>query len=88
MWTVTLVKFRHRPSKPDTDAFAKHLKSWASKGVKLHMVFYTLGRYDAVFIGEGPGEKSAMRFTKGLPEVAATETLVAVQCEETIKWLG
>jgi uncharacterized protein with GYD domain len=87
MWTVTLVKFRHRPTKSDTEAFAQHLKSWASKGVKLHMAFYTLGRYDAVFIGEGPDEKSSMQFTMGLPDVAATETLVGVQREEAIKWL-
>jgi len=87
MWTISLVKFRRRPTKADTEAFAKLVKAWASKGVKMHMAFYTLGRYDAVFVGEGPDEKTVMQFSMALPDVAATETLVAVQREEAIKWL-
>ena len=87
MWTVTLVKFRHRPTKADLDGFSKNVGKFSAKGIKIHMSFWTIGRYDAVLVGEAPDEKTAMQFIVGLPDVAATETLVAVQRDEAIKWV-
>ena len=90
MWFVTLVKFKHQPTKADTDKmtayWAEGEKKW---GVKRHMGFYTLGRYDAVFVSEAPDEKTAMKFALWSPnaENVATETLVAVDRNEAVSWL-
>jgi len=58
-------------------------------GVKVHSNFWTLGRYDAVWITEAPDEKTAMKVTMWSPLVnnVATETLVAVSRDEAVSWL-
>jgi len=53
--------------------------------VKVHNVFYTLGRFDLVIIHEAPSEKEAMACGLFFGEKAATETLVAIPREEAMK---
>jgi uncharacterized protein with GYD domain len=89
MWFITLVKFRHRPSKEDADNVTKYwseAEKW-HPGFKVHNSFWTLGRYDVVNIIEASDEKTVMRVLMWTPVEAATETMVAVAREEAIKWL-
>ena len=88
MWFITLVKFRRKPTKADTDSMNSYWAEAEKWGVKRHMGFWTLGRYDAVFITEAPDEKTAMRFTLASPtDLGATETLVAISRDEAVSWL-
>jgi len=89
MWFITLVKFRRQPTKADTEAMNKRWAEAAKWGIKRHEAYWTLGRYDAVFVTEAPDEKTAMRFAieasgSGL---AASETMVAVSRDEAVSWL-
>jgi len=88
MWFITLVKFRRKPTKHDTDAMGAYWADAEKMGVKLHNVFWTLGRFDVVSITEAPDEKTQMKFALNAPtDLGATETLVAVSREEAIKLL-
>lgn len=89
MWFITLVKFRRRPSKEDAEAINKRYSEAASWGVKRAHAWWTLGRYDAVIVSEAPDEKTAMKFAIWAgSDLAATETMVAVDREEAVKMLG
>ena len=89
MWFITLVKFRRKPTKADTEAMSKYWADAGKMGVKLHQVFWTLGRFDVVSITEAPDEKTSMKFSLNAPsDLGSTETLVAVSREEAIKFLG
>lgn len=88
MWFITLVKFRRKPTKHDTDAMGAYWAGAEKMGVKLHNVFWTLGRFDVVSITEAPDEKTQMKFSLNTPtDLGATETLVAVSRDEAIKML-
>ncbi len=87
MWFITLVRFRRKPTKKDTEDQDKRIADAAKWGVKVHNAFWTLGHYDAVWITEAPDEKTAMRVGLGGLDVASTRTLVAVSRAEAIKWL-
>ncbi len=88
MWFIALVKFRRTPTKADAAATNQRLKDWASKGVKVHEAFYTLGRYDQVWITEAPDEKTALQWALTTPaDLAVTETMVAVSRDEVSNWL-
>jgi len=52
---------------------------------KIISIHWTLGRYDAVVITEGPDEKTAMRSILRWGDLLSTETLVAVTREEAMK---
>jgi len=90
MWFITLVKFRRPPTKDSlskTQAFFQEAtQKW---GVKIHSTFWTLGRYDAVWITEAPDEKTAMKVALWNPvgENIATETMVAVSRDEAASWV-
>jgi uncharacterized protein with GYD domain len=88
MWYITMVKFRRSPTKADAAATNQRLKDWASKGIKIHEAFYTLGRYDQVWIGEAPDEKTLTQFALSTPaDLAVTETMIAVSRDEATNWL-
>ncbi len=89
MWFVTLVKWRRKPTKHDTEAMTAYWADAGKMGMKLHHAFWTLGRFDYVSITEGPDEKTAMKFALNAPtDLGATETLVAVSRDEAIKFLN
>jgi uncharacterized protein with GYD domain len=89
VWFVTLIKFRRKPAKSDTDKMSAYWAEGAKWGIKLHHGFWTLGRFDAVFITEAPDEKTHMKFQLNAPsDLGATETLVAVSRDEAIKLIS
>jgi uncharacterized protein with GYD domain len=76
---VSLYKFRRKLTKADIDNANR-----VFSGVKVHGVWWTLGRFDAVRVFEARDEKEAMKLNLAL-EGASSETLVAVDRAEAVK---
>ena len=87
MWFIRLVKLKNPPSKEVNDWVMAKRAEAEKWGVKFHMTFQTLGKYDAVAIFEAPDEKVAMRLSMLLAPQAKATTLVAVSNEEAAKWV-
>ena len=85
MITVTLAKFRRRPS---SDELQRPRKVVEGAGGKILSAYWTFGRFDAVFTCEWPDEKAAMKAISQLLDVASSETMVAIPREEAIKLAG
>lgn len=83
---ILLARFRRRLTKEDTDRSDEIIK--ANPEVKVQSVYWTLGRYDGVLIGEAPDEKTWMKFAAQFGDYVATETLVAVPREEALELTG
>ena len=81
---IILTKLRGKMTKELTDKVAKVMKE-QPMGVKIHSIYWTLGRYDVVFITEAPDEKAAMAVLLQFGDDVATETLIAVPREEALK---
>jgi uncharacterized protein with GYD domain len=81
---ITLAKLRGATD----EAFSKKTEQFMKNppaGVKIHNVFYTLGRYDIVIYYEAPSEKEALISGMNFADKAATETLLAIPLEEARK---
>lgn len=87
MYFIILAKFRDRPTKESLAKINAIMKKSVEQGAKYHGVYWTLGRYDAVVVAEGPNEKSAMKTLLEESELVSTETLVAIPREEAVKLL-
>ena len=68
----------------DGDKLAKQL---SKEGIKILGQYWTLGRYDSVWIFEAPNEKTAMKLGVAVSEAVKTETLVAVTREDALELL-
>ena len=84
---INLGKFRKKPEKETAGDTAKMLEEFKKKGIKVLNWYWTLGRYDTVFIFEAASEKEAMKLATDISEWVATETLVAIPRQEAIKLL-
>jgi uncharacterized protein with GYD domain len=87
---IVLSKFRKKPTKEVTAATDKLVSGLQKQGVKLVGSYWTLGRYDSVFIFDGPDEgavQRAMKTAMAISENVATETLTALKREEAMKLL-
>jgi uncharacterized protein with GYD domain len=85
MITITLARFRRRPTQ---DEIQRTPKTIEAGGGKILSSYWTFGRYDAVLTVEWPDEKAAMGTLSKLLDVAASETLVAIPRQEAIKLAG
>jgi uncharacterized protein with GYD domain len=83
MMFVTLGRLRTKPSKEFLEMADKTMKN-PPPGVKIHNVFWTLGRYDIVIVHEAPNEKEAMKMGMQFTDYIACETLVAITREEAL----
>ena len=81
---VNLGKFRKKPDKAGADDTVKMIEELKNKGIKVLNWYWTLGRYDTVFIFEAANEKEAMKMSVDISEWVATETLVAIPRQEAI----
>jgi len=86
MQFIVLAKMRHGISKESAERTSKTLKE-PPPGVKIHSVYWTLGRYDAVLLVETVDEKALMAFLLPFGDDASTETLIAVPQEEALTLL-
>ena len=57
------------------------------EGVKIIGTYWTLGKYDAVWIYEAPNEKVAVKLGIDAGEAMQTQTLVAIPRDEAMKLL-
>ena len=81
---INLGKMRKKPVKEEVGSTAKMMADFKKKGIKVLGWYWTLGRYDTVFIFEAANEKEAMKLSTDISEWVATETLVAIPREEAI----
>lgn len=82
---ISLIKFRKK-AKEVVETGNKVLQN-LPPGVKIIGTYWTLGRYDSVWIFEAPSEKEAIKLGIAVGEVARSQTLVAVSREEALKLL-
>lgn len=66
------------------EANQKAMKS-PPPGIKIHNVFWTLGKYDFVIIYEAPSEKEAMKMGVAWAKWVESQTLTAIPQEEAQK---
>jgi uncharacterized protein with GYD domain len=84
---VNLGKFRKKPDKTTAGDATKLMEEFKKKGKNVLNWYWTLGRYDTVFIFEAATEKDAMKLSVDISEWVATETLVAIQRQEAVNLL-
>ena len=86
MYFITLAKLRG----PMDEAFSKKTEQFMKNppaGIKIHNVFYTIGRSDIAIIYEAPSANEALITGMTFVDKAATETMVAIPLEEAKKIL-
>jgi len=82
---IALIKFRKKAK--DVAEFGKQLMQNLPEGVKMISSYWTLGRYDAVWVYEAPNELTALQLGIKAGDLMQTETLVAISRDEAIKLL-
>jgi uncharacterized protein with GYD domain len=83
---IALIKFRKKAQ--DVAEFGKKLMQNLPPGVKILGSYWTLGRFDAVWIYEAPNEKVAIQLGIEAGDLMQTQTLVAISRDEALKLLG
>jgi uncharacterized protein with GYD domain len=84
---VSLIKFRIRPTKESTGDATKLIEEYKKNGIKVLNWYWTLGRYDVVFIYEAASEKEALKTSMGISAWVTTETLVGIPRQEALNML-
>jgi len=84
---VNLGKFRKKPSKETAGDATELVEEFSKKGIKVLNWYWTLGRYDTVFIFEAATEKEALKMSIDISDWVATETLVAIPRQEAVNLL-
>ncbi|MGH9922777.1 MAG: GYD domain-containing protein [Nitrososphaerales archaeon] len=82
---ITLLRFKRKAR--DVVEVGKKIMQNLPSGVKIIGTYWTLGRFDAVWVYEANNEKDAMKMFIDAGDVASTETLTAVSREEAMKLL-
>ena len=82
---IALIKFRKKAR--DVAEFGKKIMQNLPEGVKMLGSYWTLGRFDAIWIYEAPNEKVAMQLGIEAGELMQTQTLVAISRDEALKLL-
>jgi uncharacterized protein with GYD domain len=75
---------RKKPDKAMAGDATKIVEEFKKKGIKVLNWYWTLGRYDTVFIFEAASEKEALKTSLGIAEFVASETLIAIPRQEAI----
>ena len=84
---VSLGKMRRKPDKALAGDATKKVEEFKKKGIKVLNWYWTLGRYDTVFIFEAASEKEALKVSIDIAEFVTTETLVAIPRQEAVNLL-
>ncbi len=85
MLFIALIKFKKKAS--DVVEIGKKVMQNLPEGVRIIGTYWTLGKYDAVWIYEAPNEKVAIQLGIDAGEAMQTQTLVAISREEAMKLL-
>jgi uncharacterized protein with GYD domain len=84
---VNLGKFRKKPDKATAGDTTKMMEEFKKKRINVLNWYWTLGRYDTVFIFEAASEKEALKMSVDISEWVATETLVAIPRQDAVNLL-
>jgi len=84
---ISLGKMRKKPNKEMAGDATKIVEEFKKKGINVLSWYWTLGRYDTVFIFEAASEKEALKLSTEIAEFVATETLVAIPRQEAVNLL-
>jgi uncharacterized protein with GYD domain len=82
---IHLGKMRMKPDKETAGDADKLVEEFKKKGIKVLNWYWTLGRYDTVFIFEAESEKEALKMSIDISEWVSSETLVAIPRQEAVK---
>jgi uncharacterized protein with GYD domain len=82
---ITLIKFRKKAK--DVVETGKRMMQNLPPDVKVLNTYWSLGRYDAVWIYEAKNEKDAVKIFVDAGDAMSTETLVAIPRDEAMKLL-
>ncbi len=82
---IALIKFRKKAR--EVVEIGKSVMQNLPEGVKMIGSYWTLGKYDAVWIYEAPNEKVAIQLGLDAGEAMQTQTLVAITRDEALKLL-
>ncbi len=85
MLFITLIKFKKNAK--DVVEVGNKVMQNLPPGVKIFNTFWTLGRFDSVWIYEAPSQKEAVKLMLRVGDVAQTETLGAIPREEALELL-
>lgn len=80
---VTLIKFTKKAS--EVAEYGKNVMKNLPPSTKIIGTYWTLGRFDAIWIYEAKNEKEVMKMWVNARDVAKTETLVAISREDALK---
>jgi uncharacterized protein with GYD domain len=75
---------RKKPDRSMAGDADRLVEEFKKKGIKVLNWYWTLGRYDTVFIFEAASEKEAMKMSIDIAEWVASETLVAIPRQEAV----
>ena len=78
---------RKAPTKELYEQATQTIDELKNRGMKIINWYWTLGRFDVVFIFEAPNEKEALKASLAVADYISSETLVAIPREEAIKLL-
>jgi len=84
---INLGRFRNTPDKATAGDSTKMIEEFKNKGINVLNWYWTLGRYDTVFIFEAASEKEALKMSVDISEWVTTETLVAIPRQEAVNLL-
>ncbi|MCH7649482.1 MAG: GYD domain-containing protein [Thaumarchaeota archaeon] len=82
---ISLIKFRKKAK--DVAEVGNMVLQNLPPGVKMIASYWTIGRFDSVWIYEAPSEKEAMKLGIAIGEVAKSQTMMALPRDEAVKLL-
>ncbi len=82
---ITLIKFKKKAR--DVVEVGNKVLQNLPPGVKVISSYWTIGRFDSVWVYEAPSEKEAMKLGIAIGEVAKSQTMVALPRDEALKIL-
>lgn len=85
MFFVSLIKFKKKQTKEVVAGNLKRIEAETREGMKVHGIYWTLGKYDSIVIFEAPDEKAAMKMSIRRTEDMEMQTFVAIPMEEAMK---
>ncbi len=85
MLFISMIKFNKKAK--DVVEVGKEIMQNLPSGIKIIGTYWTLGKFDAVWIYEAPSEKEAMKLSIMASEVMRFQTMTAVSRDEAMKLL-
>lgn len=87
MNAIVLVKFKK--SAKEVAEYGNNVLKKIPRHIRIHAAYWTMGRYDAVWIVEAPNEVKLFEwFLKvGRIDIAGTETMIAITREKAMRIL-